>query len=66
VITDEDARTISLPLSFLGSGKWKVQAWADGKTPTAIDGRVGTVPATSNLILPLAPSGGAALVFSQQ
>jgi len=63
VITNEHGRTISLPLKFLGGGKWRVRAWIDGKTPVAVDGRTGTLAAGGNLIVPLAPSGGAALTF---
>ncbi|MEP7005541.1 MAG: glycoside hydrolase family 97 catalytic domain-containing protein [Sphingomonas bacterium] len=64
-ITNEHARKVSLPLAFLGAGQWKVRAWADGKSPSDIDRREGTITGRTNLILQLAPSGGAALIFSQ-
>ncbi|WP_242148383.1 glycoside hydrolase family 97 protein [Sphingomonas sp. BAUL-RG-20F-R05-02] len=63
MITNEHGRTVSLPLTFLGTGKWRVQAWVDGKAPVAIDRRTGILSANGNLIVPLAPSGGAVLTL---
>lgn len=65
IITDETARTVSIPLGFLGAGKWTLRAWLDGKTPTALDRRNGTIDRVHNLIVPIAASGGATLIFEQ-
>jgi len=65
-ITDGTARTVSLPLGFLGSGRWTVRAWADGASPTSIDKRTGEVNAGGRLSITLAANGGAALMFEQR
>jgi len=64
-ITDERARSISLPLSFLGNGSWHVRAWLDGRSPPDLDRRAGTLGPAQNLVIPLAASGGAVLVFER-
>ncbi|WP_342454542.1 glycoside hydrolase family 97 protein [Sphingomonas sp. H160509] len=65
-ITDGTARTVSLPLGFLGSGRWTVRAWADGASPTSIDERTGEVNAGGRLSVTLAANGGAAFMFEQR
>ncbi|MEJ7661858.1 MAG: glycoside hydrolase family 97 C-terminal domain-containing protein [Hymenobacter sp.] len=65
-ITDGTARTVSLPLDFLGSGRWTVRAWADGASPTSIEERAGEVTAGGRLGVTLAASGGAALMFERR
>ncbi|TFI59858.1 glycoside hydrolase family 97 protein [Sphingomonas parva] len=67
-MTNESGRTLTLPLDFLGSGRFEMTAWTDGNTPTALDvqrsslGKGPKAPVT----LRLAPSGGAALRFKAQ
>jgi alpha-glucosidase len=58
---NEKPHEISLPLKFLGDGKFKAKVWEDGETPTTL--RIGArdVSATDVLELKLAPSGGAAV-----
>ncbi|MET3826042.1 alpha-glucosidase [Sphingomonas sp. PvP055] len=64
-ITDSAARTVTLPLVFPKNGRWKVRAWIDGKTPSALGDRTGKVRAGTRLGVPIAANGGAALVFER-
>ncbi|MEH0197053.1 glycoside hydrolase family 97 protein [Caulobacter sp. CCNWLY153] len=59
-LNNETARTVKVPLDFLGKGAWKADVRQDGATPTAIEGSNPSVSATSTLTLKLAASGGAA------
>ncbi len=59
-LNNETARTVKVPLAFLGKGSWKADVRQDGATPTAIEGSNPSVSATSTLTLKLAASGGAA------
>jgi alpha-glucosidase len=68
-MTDETARELTLPLHFLGSGRWTARIFADGaqdpavwKTPVVISERV--VDAAAALELRLADSGGAAVMLT--
>jgi alpha-glucosidase len=65
VLGDETARTVRVPLRFLGDGHWRVRAWIDGATPTDVTRRTGEVSAATLLGIPLSPSGGAALIFTR-
>ena len=53
--------TISLPLAFLGEGRFKAKVWEDGATPTTLTECTREVTAADSLELKLAPSGGAAV-----
>ena len=64
LLTDEQGRTVTILLSFLGAGQWRVGAWLDGAAPAAVDRRQGEVTARQRLGVPLHANGGAALVFS--
>lgn len=64
-ITDEHARSATLSLAFLGSGRWRVRAWLDGDTPAGLKRLAKTVDASTNLVVPLAANGGAALIFER-
>jgi alpha-glucosidase len=59
VMGNEQAREISVPLTFLGEGRFKARIWADGDSPTALSISERTVGANDTLTLRLAPSGGA-------
>ena len=65
-ITDGRARTVALPLAFLHDGQWRLRALLDGNAPTELDRRAGEVDASDRLIVPLAASGGAALVLERR
>ncbi|MFF7938041.1 glycoside hydrolase family 97 C-terminal domain-containing protein [Streptomyces sp. NPDC007940] len=67
-MTNESSRTLSLPLSFLGSGNWTATVYADGtpgtsayQTPVVVSTR--TVTSATVLSAAMAPSGGKAVVL---
>ena len=64
-ITNSSRRTVSLPLDFLKDGRWKIRAWLDGNTPTAVDRRSGTIAPTTRLGVPMSSNGGAALILER-
>lgn len=68
-ITDENARTLDVPLSFLGKGKWMTQIYEDTPqtsyetSPETYQYREVEVSAKDVLSLKLATSGGCAIRF---
>jgi alpha-glucosidase len=58
---NEDAHQVSLPLAFLGEGKFKAKIYEDGAAPTALSESTREVTKADTLTLKLAPSGGAAV-----
>lgn len=68
-ITDENARTLDVPLSFLGKGKWMAQIYEDTPqtsyetSPETYQYREVEVSAKEVLSLKLATSGGCAIRF---
>ncbi|MDQ0688645.1 alpha-glucosidase [Streptomyces achromogenes] len=67
-MTNESARTLSLSLSFLGSGNWTATVYADGtpgasayQTPVVVSTR--TVTSATALSMAMAPSGGQAVML---
>ncbi len=64
-MTNEAARTLSLPLDFLGFGRYEATLWADGASPTEVKIDRWKVAGRERqpVTLQLAPSGGAALHF---
>jgi alpha-glucosidase len=69
-MTNETARVIEVPLSFLGPGVWRATHYADGTpAPAARDTKVEislqNVVARQKLRLSLAPSGGQAIRFER-
>ena len=61
VMGNEKPHSISVPLSFLGSGKFNAKVWADGSTPTTLIEGERAVTSVDTLELNVAPSGGAAV-----
>jgi alpha-glucosidase len=61
VMGNEKPHSISVPLSFLGAGKFNAKVWADGSTPTTLIEGERAVKSVDTLELNLAPSGGAAV-----
>ncbi len=61
VMNTEEARTVRVPLAFLGQGKFKVKVWADGAAPTELKVTEQVLGAGDSLELALAASGGAAV-----
>ncbi len=67
-MTNEQGRTVDVPLSFLGSGRYAATSWTDGATPTDLKIDRWNVARGERrpLTLRLAPSGGAAVHFKAQ
>jgi alpha-glucosidase len=67
-MTNWTSRDLSVPLSFLGPGKWNAKIFADGPNANqnAKDLSIQTkqVTAVDTLPLHLASGGGAAVIFS--
>jgi len=61
----EQPREISLPLGFLGDGKFKAKIYEDGAAPTALNESTRDVTKSDTLTLKLAGSGGAAVRIAQ-
>lgn len=69
-MTNEEGRTLSIPLDFLGDGRWTGTIYADGeaavearRTPVTITTK--SVSAGDTLTMRLAPSGGQAISFER-
>ncbi|MFE7276688.1 glycoside hydrolase family 97 catalytic domain-containing protein [Streptomyces sp. NPDC057623] len=67
-MTNETSRTVSLPLSFLGSGTYTATIYSDGtpgtnpyQTPVVVSTR--TVTSATTLEVAMAPAGGQAVVL---
>jgi alpha-glucosidase len=60
-MTNADARTISLPLDFLGRGRFEATVYADTDAPNRTAISTQTVESGTTLTLALKPSGGAAI-----
>ena len=58
---NEQSHEVSLPLDFLGDGKFKAKIYQDGAAPTALNESSREVTKADTLTLKLAPSGGAAV-----
>jgi len=56
-------RTFTLPLSFLGAGRYTVRTWQDGVAPTDLVTAMHTVVPSDTLSFVLSPSGGAAAIL---
>jgi len=64
-MTNEAGRTLTIPLSFLDKGNYKVQTWQDGKTISTLHKTEMTQTNADSLTLTLAPSGGAVAVLKK-
>jgi alpha-glucosidase len=56
-------RDQSLPLRFLGAGRYRATIWVDGDGPNEVQRRERIVTARDSINLHLAPNGGAALIL---
>ena len=63
-MTNEDERTISVPLEFLGKGLYAGRVYADGADARHLSRFDVPVVANKPLVLTLAPSGGAVAVLT--
>ncbi|MDC7683439.1 glycoside hydrolase family 97 protein [Asticcacaulis sp. BYS171W] len=62
-MTNEQGRTIEVPLSFLGDGAFKVRLWQDGATVSTLTKSDAEVTKASTMKLVIAPSGGAVAII---
>jgi alpha-glucosidase len=62
----DTARTVAVPLGFLGKGQVTARLWTDGDTPDAVRTQTRRMSASDTLELPLAATGGAVAVFAQR
>ena len=62
-MTNEEGRTLQVPLSFLGKGSYSAHTLQDGADVTRLAAGVSKVTAAQSLTLKLAPSGGAVAVI---
>ncbi len=63
-MTNEQGRTVTVPLDFLKTGNYAAHLWQDGADATHLAVSDQTVTAGSSLTLMLAPSGGAAVILT--
>lgn len=62
-MTDSKARSLTVPLSFLGKGKFRVESWLDAPGgPTKLARTTGV--ATGSVTIKMNPAGGAAMRFT--
>ena len=65
-MTNEQGRSLTIPLNFLSKGNYKTQIWQDGKTISTLDKTEATKNNSDAIILTLAPSGGAVVVLRKK
>jgi len=65
-MTNEQGRTVTVPLDFLKSGNYAAHLWQDGSDPNHLNVSDQVVTNGQSLTLTLAPSGGAAVVLTPQ
>lgn len=60
---NEQARTVKVPLAFLGKGNYQAEVLQDGAQPTRLTTTTSKVASGQSMTLKLAPSGGAVAVI---
>ena len=66
-MNNEQARSVTIPLGFLGDGKYRLHSWQDGAIPTSlIEVTKDKVAASGSVTLKLTASGGAVLRLSPE
>jgi alpha-glucosidase len=63
-MTNEQARSIEIPLSLLGKGKYEAAIWQDGATANDVDRTVSMVSDKDKLPIRMSRGGGAAIVLT--
>ena len=63
-MTNEQARTLQVSLTFVGKGEWMATTWVDGDTATDVRKRAQAVDAADTLQLDLSGGGGAVVKLS--
>jgi alpha-glucosidase len=62
-MTNETGRSVTIPLAFLGSGRFAATIYADGGSPTAVVIAERDVARAEAIVLWMAPSGGGAIAL---
>ena len=62
-MTGDQARTATVPLRFLGAGRWRATIWQDGEVVREVRRYERSVTSKDVLSLPLAAAGGAAVIL---
>ncbi|MBO9707947.1 MAG: glycoside hydrolase family 97 protein [Caulobacter sp.] len=62
-MTNEQARTVAIPLAFLGEGRFQAEIWQDGAGPNDVDRIVKTVSSRDVLEIRMSVGGGAAITL---
>jgi alpha-glucosidase len=65
-ITSGDARTLTVPLSFLGTGDWTAELYRDGADNRTIAFDTSTVTSAGSLTIPVLANGGFAVRLSRR
>ena len=63
-MTNQEGRTVDLPLTFLGKGTYAAQQWSDGANPNDVTKRVTDVTAKGHVSLAMTAAGGGVIVLS--
>ncbi len=63
-MTNQDGRTIDVPLSFLGKGAYSARQWVDGADANSLAESTTAVTAKSHVSLAVKGSGGGVIVLS--
>jgi alpha-glucosidase len=62
-MTNEQPRTVAIPLDFLGGGKFTAEIWQDGDGPNDVDHVVKSVSKGEVLQVHMSAGGGAAIAI---
>ncbi len=62
-MTNEQGREVTVPLNFLGAGRYEATVWQDGDMPTTLNRATRKVAAADSLTLKLAGSGGGTAII---
>jgi alpha-glucosidase len=62
-MTNERARSVTIPLSFLGRGTYNATVWQDGSGPNDVERTVRKIRGSDSLTIKMSGGGGAAATF---
>jgi alpha-glucosidase len=63
-MTNQNGRTVTIPLSFLGRGRFTATVWQDGVGPNDVNRTTRSVGAKDSLTITMSPGGGAAIILT--
>jgi alpha-glucosidase len=62
-MTNGEGRSVTVPLSFLGRGRFLATVWQDGAGPNDVNRTTRTVGVKDSIKITMAPGGGAAIIL---